>query len=70
MTHEFMAYDTIEQTGRHHDGRDAAVSREGGRTSQRTWLDRLGRAVGNHPKTAVAAAIGVGATVGWLIKRK
>ena len=34
------------------------------------WLDRLGRVVGSHPRAAIVAALSVGVTLGWLIKRR
>jgi hypothetical protein len=36
----------------------------------RGWLERIGQAVGTHPGTAIAAALSVGVTLGWLIKRR
>lgn len=34
------------------------------------WFDKIGRAIGAHPQAAIAAALGVGVTLGWLIKRR
>ncbi len=59
-----------EQTKTSRDALSQPASATGAQASRPAWMEKLGAAVGAHPKVAIAAAIGVGVTLGWMIKRR
>jgi hypothetical protein len=65
-----MIQDRLGQPGPVKQVRQEQTSSRVASSRRPGWLDAVGKTVGAHPKVAIAAGLGLGVTLGWLIKRR